>query len=203
MDTLIDVFYYDYILSKIIKMYEENAPIEMLVSYLKAATILSRKFRIEKITPLDTQLCLKEAYVKILQLLRMGSTENCSIIEKVFDCFTTLKTEYSLIENESAFVFMKVALLCIYEKRHGSSKENNETCELKAQKLMSELGGEHLMKINELTIDYSPEKVIKYIKSVLKFDNPVMTRFAGFIKKEIDNDRKITTGNSPGTRIGW
>lgn len=201
MDTLVDVFYYDYILSKIVKMYETDTPIDSLVSYLKIATVLSRKFRIEKISPLDTQLYLKEAYVKILQVLRMESNDSCSTIEKVFDCFTTLSMEYGPLEDEKAFIKMKMVLLSIYEKRQGSNKENNETS--KTQRLLIRLEEDEKDGIKQLIAENNIENIIKYLKGTLKFDTPVMMKFTGFIKKEIEEERKITTGDSPGTRIGW
>ena len=113
-DILVDVFYYDYILSKIISMYEENTPIENLVSYLKIATVLSRKFRIEKLSLLDKQLYLKEAYVKILQALRVDSnetSETLSVLEKVIDCFSALSTEYSPLDDDLGFISMKIVIL--------------------------------------------------------------------------------------------
>lgn len=65
---LVDLFYYDYILYKIIEMYKENVPFSEILVYLEIATVYSKKFKEEKIV-MDEELTVKELYIKCYQLL--------------------------------------------------------------------------------------------------------------------------------------
>lgn len=214
MEDLVDVFYYDYILSRIIELYEQAASISVLIPYLKIATVLSKKFRDDKIS-LDSQIYMKEAYVKIVQITKqhfMKPGMDVSTVLKAFECFQVIMEEFPDVEQEKGFENIKAVAVFIY----GLTKKGltlNECAEYQKydeyiNKITASLKEESRNMIKTLNEECSYEKVMEFLNEI-KFQNPVLKRFAEFVKDDVDREqsiigeKKITTGNSPGEKVKW
>ena len=121
MDALVDIFYYDFILSKIIEMYHENESIETIIPYLKLATVMSKKFRDDKIT-MDSQVYIKEIYVKIIQFIKhyvsvKNETKDHKSPNKLIECIQSAISELPELQEDANFLKLCSLAFAIYSKQ--------------------------------------------------------------------------------------
>jgi hypothetical protein len=218
MDALVDIFYYDFLLSKVIELYHHRASIDCIIPYLKIATVMSKKFRDDKI-PMDTQVYLKEIYVKIIQYVThyIGS-KNESLDPKssckLIDCIRSAVVEMPDLSTDQEFLKLVVTAFAIFSKVQNQkidiqkikdSKENTE------KSYLNGIGGnvnftqniQYVNFITESLKDFSFDLINQYTELINKFQscnlidylktiqlgNPVMKKFSIFIKDKIDNER--------------
>lgn len=198
-EFLVDVFYYDYILTKAIDVYKSGSSPNKAVAHLHIATILCKRIRAENLH-LDRQLYLKEAYLKVLQMVKFYEDkfltnkhgDDMTVFLKGFECLKTIINEYPEIKNDYEFKKLNTVCLVIYSKMsEDGGKENLEKG--KIWPFIKMLHEEEMEKRREeferLLSGFSVSKVFEYLKEI-HFENPVMKRFAEYVTKSIDKDNK-------------
>lgn len=210
MENLVDVFYYDYILTRIIELYHGDSPSSIIIPHLKVATPLSKKFREEKIK-MDREIYLKEIYIKVLQILKLydrdfnlkPDTDEKSAIRRTLDCMELILKETPSMGNDADFIMIRNVGYSLYVKKgQNGSDQNIERFDLR----MKQIEKTEYAKINEMAASFKWIEFVNLLSSV-SFRNPVMKKFVSFIKDGIDGRQQekkgIVTCNEPGDKIDW
>lgn len=212
MEILVDVFYYDHILSVIIELYQKEEELATIVPYLKIATALSRKFRNDKII-LDKQLYIKEVYVRVLQIARqyfLKIKADDKMLIKAFVFIRAVLDEIPVVSTDPNFQAIKVAALSIYKL----TKDKKDLCDEKrtemqkwdlyVNSLQEDLPKGSDATLDALSTECTYEKMMEYLYKI-KFENPVLKKFVDYVKNGIDKEsKKITSGEIlPGEKIKW
>lgn len=193
---LVDAFYYDYILSETIRIYLSDSQPVAAAHYLRIATILCKELRMEAIK-LDDQLYLKEAYLKVLQMLKFYTSKFCvntkecslTVIIKGFESIKTITREHPHIKEHPGFQRLEVVTVALYEQiaRLGRREdlENSPVkafvAGLKSQKTM--------LPIPPALLTNFTEKEALQILDTIQFERPVMGKFVNFVKEGIDRNQ--------------
>lgn len=212
-EFLVDAFYYDYIISRAIEIYQSGSSASMAATYLQIATVLCKRLRSENL-PLDRQLYLKEAYLKALQMLRFYEDKflqnkhggDLAIFLKGFECLKTIVNEYPKIKDDPDFQAISTVSLVIYSK---ISLQGGKEC-LESERIwpfvrmLEEQSKTRQEDFDALFNDFSDAAIFEYLRRI-HFKNPVMKKFADFVKKEIDEDKesKVALVSTPGDNVKW
>ncbi|ELA41743.1 uncharacterized protein VICG_01247 [Vittaforma corneae ATCC 50505] len=211
-EFLVDVFYYDYILSKAIEIYQSGSSPSIAATCLQIATVLCKRIRSEGL-PLDKQLYLKEMYLKVLQMLRFYEDkflqnrhgDDMAVFLKGFECFKTIINEYPKIKEDPDFQALSTVSLVIYKK---ISTQGGKEC-LEKEKIWSfvkmlieEQSQARNADFDVLFNSFSEATVFDYLRRI-HFKNPIMKKFTDYIKKGIDEDREwvVTQASSSGDNV--
>lgn len=206
MDTLVDIFYYDYILTKIIEMYHENVPLPTLVPYLKIATVMSKKFRDEKI-PMDKQVYTKEVYVKVIQVIKYCisvSPRDPKSQGKLIDCIKGVTHEFPELETDEEFVVVRNVAFVLYlhldAEENGTANKNSYVEYI--NKTNEGLKKEQREQFVRLNGDLRETELLEYLQTI-SLGSPAMRKFALSIKGDIDEKEQITKRDSIGEKVNW
>lgn len=191
---LVNVFYYDYVISEAIDVYISGKQPILATTYLQVATILSKELRSSHIK-LDDQLYMKEAFLKLLQMLRFYKTKfsvdksgcNLSIITKGFGTIRSIIQENPSIEKDSRFLTFEMIAVAIYQQLSKDGRKNDlENCE-DANFIGNLAQTEGVQRaLTELIESFSVEAAMKLLEPI-HFEHPVMEKFIDFVKSGIDN----------------
>lgn len=194
-ENIVDVFYYDYILTKAIEVYKSGISPSKAVTHLQIATILCKRIRAENIQ-LDQQLYLKEAYLKVLQMLKFyedkfitNKYENdITVFLKGLECLKTIFNEFSEIKENLSFKKLCIVSLAIYNKIIAEGgKESIEKTKVWVfiKELQEKLNENDSGELKTLTDNFSQAAVSEYLKTIY-FENPVMKKFTEFVISNIN-----------------
>lgn len=205
-DDLVDIFYYDFVLSKIIEIYKSNQAPSVVVPYLRIATPLSKKFREQK-KELDKEVYLKEGFIKVYQLL-ISLNHNKSIllenniIGKSLECLDLILRDCPSLEAEKDYKTIRCVGYSVYlMKKNAKGNEESD----KIEKKLKSLSTEETKLIHERVNSFDCNDCIELL-STIKFRHSRLKTFVSSIKKEIDENqfkKNITSNNSPGDKINW
>lgn len=209
MDRLVDVFYYDYILYKIIALYLEGAPSHRIVVYCKLANILNIEYTDIGIR-LDPEVYLKTIFIKVLQLCRKeGSDAREHILGTMTYLMHLLDTE-KLGDGPGQSKVVKMVSICYAHYFRDDPQANTSHLDFIlrtngtgcSRKMLSEEG---------LPEDFSAEAIFEHCRT-LKFGRPVLFDFVQQVKTDIDQNILGGKGKkpkvdinrtSPGQKIRW
>jgi hypothetical protein len=193
-DLIVDVFYYDFILTTCIDAYKKGTSINDASTHLQIATHLCRRIRNKNVL-LDEQLYVKELYLKVLQMMKFyedkfinKKCDDLSMFLKGFECLRVITNEFPEIKENQQFQKLGTVCVAIY-KTAGMDKKEASTEDGKMFSCMNIMYNEKMSKnpkeLEELIKGFSMAKVGEYLKD-LHFDNPVMKKFADYIKEGLD-----------------
>lgn len=161
-------------------MYHSNDPINTIIPYLKIATVMSKKFRDDKV-PMDRQAYLKEVYVKAIQVVKhcISGKDNKSPA-KLIDCIKGVISELPALASDSDFIKIRNVAFCIFiGKTNGVNMNDEERINFEEyMKYIKESGFESL--------EFTELNLLLHLKTI-KLDNPVMKKFVMSIKTRIDD----------------
>lgn len=209
-------------------MYHEDKEMTQVIPYLKLATTFSKKFRDDKIS-MDRQVYLKEAYVKVMQVIKhclhtangIHSSKDNRAIYKLIDCVQGVACELPALNNDQDFIIIRTVAFSIFV--NNSNKENNTENSKKNSDTNSKdneaTEAEYLKYIEQTNENVSPviremyntlvresnESVLVSNMKKIKFENPALRRLGLDIKNNIDEGEKsrIVSRGSPGKKVKW
>jgi len=188
---LVDVFYYDYILSEAIRLYLHENYQNTTSGYLRIATILCKELR-QGQTKLDGQLYLKEAYLKVLQMLRFYSCKfipnkaTCclSVIINGLESIRAIVLEHPEIQWCSDFQTLLVVVLALHTEIGGCGRKE-ELERYPVNEFVVMCREKRLPSPLELEIRFTDKTALKVLETI-HFEQPVMGKFVDYVKKGID-----------------
>lgn len=210
MDILVDVYYYDYILKKIIEMYKSETSNASISHYLRIATEFSRRFRKERLM-MDKEIYLKELYLKVIQTIKAVEKKNTAEpkLDSSEDIFTAISclnlsvNGFPSLAEDKDYQLLNAVVLALYKQR---PVEEFTVKSMAVDESIAGLGVEEKQMLEELLRDFSYEKMIERM-GVIQFGNPVMKKFVGFVQDSIDKENKekknIVGSSSPGAKVSW
>ncbi|KAI5168347.1 hypothetical protein PAEPH01_0060 [Pancytospora epiphaga] len=210
MERLVDIFYYDYILCKIIDMYNKDKPAPELSFYCKIANTLQMEYANADVK-LDSEIYVKTVLIKLLQLSETPSDDHRPQINAIM-----LYLRFTMDENNFSITpllkrLITVVSICYaycFTKDEGFNMDNvnfvvshNGTFAYKA-----------LLNREDMGPEFSWNGIFDYCKT-FKFGQPVLFKFVKEIKDEIDlnNTDDLATKKvkinplteSPGQKLSW
>lgn len=177
-DTLVDLFYYDFILFKIIEMYHKQTRTSLILPYLKIATVLSAKFRKLQIT-MDSELYSKEICIKVIQLIaqcKQGCANHQASIMNTIHLMDGVIKDSPVLETDKVFLLIMRVLYTISMAK----LEKNQVNKIEPT----------LIKLNIKRSEFELTRLEKQLYSI-QFRNPVMIKFAEYIKSNIDEETPV------------
>lgn len=190
-NILVDMLYYDHLLSRIVSMHREDAPLEDIMPYAALATQLNGVLRARSVK-FDSELYVKEILVKTL--LVIPSNERESKLPNLIDSVNIVKSEYEEILSDSRFIRIHdVIKMCLAYYNSSNMDELLKCCGL-------------------LDIRYSPSRFpldeLRDILNDIPLKSPGLVRYAAKLMRSSMNNKpskkKISfLGNDPGERINW
>lgn len=208
MENLVDVFYYDYVLTKIIELYQRNSLPNCIIPYLRVATPLSKKFRDEKVK-MDREIYLKEIYIKVVQILKMfdanfisnPNNDEKGAIRRTLECIDLILKDSPALEDDGDFnTIRRVGYSLFLKKGKDASLQSEKFVEKIEQFKASELE-----KINVMALSFTYNNFMDCLYSI-SFKNPVMKKFVKYIKDGIDSQqskKSIVNRQDPGDKMEW
>lgn len=206
---LVDVFYYDYILYKIISLYLAKAPSDKIAVYCKLANI----FNIECVDArmkLDPEVYFKIIFIKVVQLCSKEDTSAKRHIHSIMAYLMHVLDVHRLSDLPQYGRLVRIISIC-YTYHFSDDpqadagyldfilKSNGTTCHRK------------MLATENLPENFNREALFDCCKT-FKFGRPILLDFVHQIKRDIDrnmsekNSKKpkvdVNT-TSPGQKINW
>lgn len=205
MDSLVDLFYYDHILSRILLHYAEGGGGEGVVTYLRLATTLNSKFRNAQMK-FDKELYLKEMCVKAIQFTRRSGGGTREAAKRLMQDLMLILCECPQSKADPQFEKIKGIVFACFahffrsdeagEPEHlAFIREERGTCDHAELSAAAGFAG-----------GFSIEEMHRQLKT-FKFMKPVMCKFVDEVCAGIDKISKKKhcdiRGDAPGEKVGW
>jgi len=156
---LVDYFYYDYILSKLIHLYCSGGDESQFRPYLQIVTLYSRIIHtIER--QMDYEMCFKEIYLLVIQMFHRNEHKNAESIIRLAGSARTILRHCETPEIEDP----EKTILCVIG-----------ICYLRAMSVASIASTTNENSVNSADGDGKPthDKDIEYIMSLVNISEPL------------------------------
>ncbi|KAI4290778.1 hypothetical protein PAPHI01_0052 [Pancytospora philotis] len=209
MDVLVDVFYFDFVLSKIIQVYSGAGAKDELAAYCKIANVLHAKI-VDMDIALDAEVYAKSITIRLLQLGSKGGDHLGSAMPGVLSYAMQVVEKYGVPISE----LLREVLLCV-----AACYVHYAAAELEARPehrsfITQSLGvpdGQEILAQLKLAGPFELKSVLARC-AALSYGEPVLYGFVSQTAANIENSenwgpaRKYTVDvntSSPGKKVVW
>lgn len=206
IECLVDVFYYDFLLHKVLRLYANDAPNRALRPYIRMIAVLSKKFTREE-TRLDFQAVFKEVILRLYRVCRNRKAgTDIKYYKDAFKAFIRLGRYSNENTDPHIKVIRDIVFIC-YSSLYGPRKDDEFMRMIEQE--AGAVDWEQLYLDSMLVSPFS-SAIIKERLKAFKFDKPLLLNFVEQKAETIKRDRRSRKqrkvdafGSSSGEKLDW